>query len=62
MDEFYAAAELQSRNSENMEEIAQPPALSKENLPPIENCPNRRIRREGSGRISTRRPFNIISK
>lgn len=61
MDEFYAAAELQSRNSENMEEIAQLPALSKENLPPKENCPNQRIRREGSGRISTRRPFNIIS-
>lgn len=60
-DEFYAASELQSNNSENMEKIAQLPALSKENVPPKENCPNRRIRREGSGRISTRRPFNIIS-
>lgn len=60
-DEFHAAAELQSKNSETMKKIAQLPALSKENLPPKENCPNRRIRREGSGRISNRRPFNIIS-
>lgn len=61
MDEFYAAAEPQSKISENMEEIAPLPALSKENLPPKEYCPNRQTRREGSGRVSTRRPFNIIS-
>ena len=51
MDKEIFAIEI--KNSKNMEEITQPPALLKDNLSHKENCPNQQIRREGHGRIST---------
>ncbi|KAH9322883.1 hypothetical protein KI387_017522, partial [Taxus chinensis] len=51
----------ETEQPEYFEEMAQKSALYKENIHPNEKPPNSRRRREGTGRVSSRRPFTIKS-